>query len=193
MGYTEAISSVVEKHGWQLFFLHPDDVITKVVKEFYAHLTSSGNAFIYVRSASVLFDEYSINVQYGLSEVPDEHPQLVKTVTVEGINQVLQDLGVEGTNLTVSQNDCYIINRVSLKPHCRVRYHFIKSHLSLSTHNSFISKEREQVPRHPGSTSTSSPPTGTHYAPSTSHNDFEQQVLGAFDILKQKFRLMEKQ
>ncbi|KAL1152096.1 hypothetical protein V6Z11_A09G084900 [Gossypium hirsutum] len=93
------------------------------------------------KSASVLFDEYSINVQYGLSEVPDEHPQLVKIVTVEGINQVLQDLGVEGTNLTVSQNDCYIIDRVSLKPHCRVRYHFIKSHLSLSTHNSFISEE----------------------------------------------------
>ncbi|KAH1107048.1 hypothetical protein J1N35_010816 [Gossypium stocksii] len=61
MGYTEAISSAVEKHGWQLFCHHPDDVLTKVVKEFYAHLTSLDDTFIYVHGASVLFDEYSIN------------------------------------------------------------------------------------------------------------------------------------
>ncbi|KAH1091177.1 hypothetical protein J1N35_018434 [Gossypium stocksii] len=81
--YTEAISSMVEKHGWQLFCLHPNDVLTKVIKEFYAHLTYLGNAFIYVCGASVLFDEYSINAQYGLREVLDEHSQFVKTITVE--------------------------------------------------------------------------------------------------------------
>ncbi|KAK5812432.1 hypothetical protein PVK06_027862 [Gossypium arboreum] len=32
----------------------------------------------------------------------------------------------------------------------------------------------EKEPRHPGSPSTSSPPTSTHATPSTSHNDFEQ-------------------
>ncbi|KAK5825664.1 hypothetical protein PVK06_020522 [Gossypium arboreum] len=29
MGYSEAILSVVEKHGWQIFYLHLDDVLTK--------------------------------------------------------------------------------------------------------------------------------------------------------------------
>ncbi|XP_016704202.1 uncharacterized protein [Gossypium hirsutum] len=71
MGYTEAISSIVEKHGWGIFCLHPDDVLPKVVKEFYAHITSFDNAFIYMRGASVLFDEDSINAQYGLSKGPN--------------------------------------------------------------------------------------------------------------------------
>ncbi|KAH1091178.1 hypothetical protein J1N35_018435 [Gossypium stocksii] len=31
----------------------------------------------------------------------------------------------------------------------------------------------EEVPRYPSFISISSPPTGAHYAPSTSHNDFE--------------------
>ncbi|KAK5793991.1 hypothetical protein PVK06_035179 [Gossypium arboreum] len=29
MGYSEAIYSVVEKHGWQIFCFHLDDVLTK--------------------------------------------------------------------------------------------------------------------------------------------------------------------
>ncbi|KAH1082784.1 hypothetical protein J1N35_022545 [Gossypium stocksii] len=92
MGYTKAISSVVEKHGWQLFCLHPDDVLTKVLKEFYAHLTSPDNVVIYIRGVSVLFNEYSINTQYGLHKGLDEHSQFVKTITTEELNQVLEDL-----------------------------------------------------------------------------------------------------
>ncbi|KAH1055746.1 hypothetical protein J1N35_033811 [Gossypium stocksii] len=83
---------MVEKHGWQLFCLHPEDVLTKVVKEFYAHLASLDNAFIYVHSALVLFDEYSINTQYDLLESLNEHFQLVNTITTKGLNQVLEDL-----------------------------------------------------------------------------------------------------
>ncbi|KAK5839148.1 hypothetical protein PVK06_007913 [Gossypium arboreum] len=30
MGYFKTISSVVEKHGWQIFIFHPDDALTKV-------------------------------------------------------------------------------------------------------------------------------------------------------------------
>ncbi|KAA3480410.1 nucleolar protein 58-like [Gossypium australe] len=138
---TEAISFMVEKHGWKLFFLYSDDVLAKVVKEFYAHLTSPDNAFIYVRDASILFDEYSINAQYGLPEGPDEQSQIDKTIIV-GLNQVLEDLCMKVTKWTVSQNGCYTIDHVSLKPHCRVWYHFLKSHLSPPTHNSTISKDR---------------------------------------------------
>ncbi|KAH1107542.1 hypothetical protein J1N35_011310 [Gossypium stocksii] len=111
---------MVEKHGWQLLCLHLDDVLTAIVKEFYAHLTSPNNAFIYVHSALVLFDEYSINTQNSLPEGPDEHSQFVKTITTKGLNQVLEDLFMEGTKQTVSLNDCYTINSVSLKPHCKV-------------------------------------------------------------------------
>ncbi|KAL1182299.1 hypothetical protein V6Z11_A02G107500 [Gossypium hirsutum] len=119
VGYTKVISSVVEKHGWKLFCLHLDDVLTKVVKEFYAHLTSLDNAVIYVHGASVLFNEYSINAYYGLPEGHDECSQFFKTITVEGLNQVFEDLCLKGTKWTVSRNDCYTIDHVSLKPHCR--------------------------------------------------------------------------
>ncbi|KAH1114094.1 hypothetical protein J1N35_007472 [Gossypium stocksii] len=110
-GYSKAISSVVKKHRWQIFYLYPDDVLTKVVPEFYAHLTSPKNAFIYVPSVSVLFNEDSINVQYGLPEDPDEHSQFIKTITTEGLNQVLTGLCVEGMTWTISQNNCYTIDR----------------------------------------------------------------------------------
>ncbi|KAH1039088.1 hypothetical protein J1N35_040831 [Gossypium stocksii] len=32
MGYSEVISSVMKKHGWQIFYPHLDDVLTKRVK-----------------------------------------------------------------------------------------------------------------------------------------------------------------
>ncbi|XP_012472418.1 uncharacterized protein LOC105789591 [Gossypium raimondii] len=80
---TKAISSVVKKYGWGIFCRHPGDVFPKVVKEFYAHVTSSNSAFIYVRGASVLFDEDSINAQYGLFEGPDEHADFMKTMSPE--------------------------------------------------------------------------------------------------------------
>ncbi|MBA0587133.1 hypothetical protein Gorai_000268, partial [Gossypium raimondii] len=41
--YTKAISSVVEKHGWQAFCLLLDDVFPQVLKEIYAHLSSPKN------------------------------------------------------------------------------------------------------------------------------------------------------
>lgn len=120
LGYDESISSIVDKHGWQIFCLHLEDVLTKVVCEFYAHITSPNNVFIYVPGASVLFDEYSINSQYDLSDVQDEHTQFTATITADCLNQVLQDLCVTGSKWTVSRQDCYTVERASLKPNCRV-------------------------------------------------------------------------
>ncbi|KAK5825557.1 hypothetical protein PVK06_020406 [Gossypium arboreum] len=111
MSYTEAISSVVEQCEWQIFCLHPNDVFSKVVKEFYAHLTSPENTFIYVRGASVLFDSDSINAKYSLFDGPDEHADFVKIMTAKRLNHMLTDNYVEGTKWTISMNDSYTINR----------------------------------------------------------------------------------
>ncbi|KAK5845823.1 hypothetical protein PVK06_002053 [Gossypium arboreum] len=43
MGYDTSISSVVEKHGWQIFCLHLKDVLTKLFREFSAHITVPNN------------------------------------------------------------------------------------------------------------------------------------------------------
>lgn len=61
MGYDELVSSIVEKHGWKIFCLDPDDVLGKVVREFYAHINSPDNPFIYVCGTSVPFDVDHIN------------------------------------------------------------------------------------------------------------------------------------
>lgn len=66
-------------------------------REFYAYLTSPNNAFVYVRGVSLLFDEYSINVQYNFSGVQDEHTQFVVTIIVDGLNEFLQDLCIART------------------------------------------------------------------------------------------------
>ncbi|KAK5840169.1 hypothetical protein PVK06_009052 [Gossypium arboreum] len=116
MRYETSISSVVEKHGWKIFCLHTKDILTKLVHEFYAHIASPKNAFIYIREVSVLFDEDNINAQYGLSDVQDMHSQLATTITPKGLTQVL------------------------------IWYHFLKTHLIHSTHNSTVSKERMLLP-----------------------------------------------
>ncbi|KAH1082619.1 hypothetical protein J1N35_022380 [Gossypium stocksii] len=134
-GYTHNISK-------RPFCLEKDDVLTKVVRDFYAHLTSPNNAFIYVWGASVLFDEYSINAQYGLFDVHDEHTQFSARITMDDLNQVLQDLCVVGTKWTMSRHDCYTVKTASLKPNCRVWYYLFKTRLILSTYNSTISKEQ---------------------------------------------------
>ncbi|KAH1056254.1 hypothetical protein J1N35_034319, partial [Gossypium stocksii] len=82
---------IMEKCGWQFFYLHDDDVLTKVVKEFYAYLTSPDNAFIYVHDVLMLFDGNSINAKYGLSDSLNEHTQFVMFMTIEGLQQVLTD------------------------------------------------------------------------------------------------------
>lgn len=90
----------------------------------------------------MLFDKYSINAQYGLTDVQDKYTHLATTITMDGLNQVLQDLCITGTKWTLSRQDYYTVERASLKPSCRVWYHFLKSRLSPFTHNSTILKER---------------------------------------------------
>jgi len=112
-----------------------------VVKKFHAHLSSPQNAFIYMQSASVLFNVNSINAKYKLSDGPDKHTDFDKTIKVEKLNNLPTDFCVEDTKWTISKNDCYTINRVTLKPQFRVWYHFLKNHFIPSTHNSTISKD----------------------------------------------------
>ncbi|KAH1073243.1 hypothetical protein J1N35_025571 [Gossypium stocksii] len=62
-------------------------------------------------------------------------------MTTEKLNHILIDACVESTKWTVSRNDYDTISRVTLKPHYRVWYHFLKNYLIPSTYNSTISKE----------------------------------------------------
>ncbi|KAL1078616.1 hypothetical protein V6Z11_D10G170500 [Gossypium hirsutum] len=129
-GVYRGISSVVEKHEWGIFYLYPNDFFLKVVKEFYAYITSLDNAFVYVHGASVPFDKDSINAQYGLFEGPDEHADFVKTMSRECLTQL------------ILRNDCYTVDRVLLKPQCKICYHFLKTCLIHSAHNATISNDR---------------------------------------------------
>lgn len=77
-----------------------------MVKEFYAHLSSFENAFIYVRGTLLLFDVDSINVQYRFFDGLDEHIDFVKSITVEKLNHVLTNACVVGKKWMIFRNDC---------------------------------------------------------------------------------------
>ncbi|KAK5825665.1 hypothetical protein PVK06_020523 [Gossypium arboreum] len=115
MGYDKSVSSIMEKHGWQIFCIHPDNVLGKVAREFYAHITSSNNPFIYVRGISFPFDEDRTNAQFGLTDVQDKHTPFVENINAKGLNQVLKDLCVGGSWWTVSSQECHMVERTSLK------------------------------------------------------------------------------
>ncbi|KAL1081351.1 hypothetical protein V6Z11_D09G058600 [Gossypium hirsutum] len=141
MGYDESVSSIVEQHGWDIFCLHPEDVLGRVVREFYAHVKSVDSSFIYVRGTSIPFDEDHINAQFDLKKIQDEYTEFVDNITIEGLTQVLKDLCVKGTQWIISSQECYTVERASLRLIGKVWYHFLKIWLMPSTHNTIISKE----------------------------------------------------
>ncbi|KAH1097307.1 hypothetical protein J1N35_014228 [Gossypium stocksii] len=73
--------------------VHPNDVLTKVIRELYAHLTSLNNAFIYVRGTSILFDPYCINALYALPDKQDEHTQFAAIVTTTANEDTIPNKG----------------------------------------------------------------------------------------------------
>ncbi|KAK8306302.1 hypothetical protein V6Z12_D03G118600 [Gossypium hirsutum] len=54
----------------------------------------------------------------------------------------IYDLCVEGTQWIVSSQECYTVEKASLKSIGKVWYHFLKSRLMPSTHNTTVSNER---------------------------------------------------
>lgn len=48
LNYAEEVTLVVRTHGWEVFYLHPDDIYTKMVREFHAHLSTPETTFVYV-------------------------------------------------------------------------------------------------------------------------------------------------
>ncbi|KAK5846347.1 hypothetical protein PVK06_002631 [Gossypium arboreum] len=123
-----------------------------------------------------------MNVQHGLHEGPDEHCQFVKIMTTQGLNQVS----------IVSRNDFYTMDCVTLKPQCRVP---TQENEDKIPNKGAITKKItlrflvEEMPKHPGSTFTASPPMITDAAPSTSHSDFEHEVIDALEMLQEQFRM----
>ncbi|KAH1122514.1 hypothetical protein J1N35_005674 [Gossypium stocksii] len=93
-------------------------------------------------AASMLFDEESINAQFGLSTVQDEHSQFAATFNLDRLNQVFKYLCIKGTRWIVSRQACYIVDRKSVKPSCKVWYHFLKMRLTPSTYNFIVIKEQ---------------------------------------------------
>ncbi|KAH1046652.1 hypothetical protein J1N35_037436 [Gossypium stocksii] len=165
----------MEQNVGRFFYLHPDDVFPKVVKEFYAHLNSPKNAFIYVRGSLVLFDTNSINTQYGLSDGLDENIYLVKTITTEKLKHMLTDVCVKSTKWTVSRNDCYTIDRKVNVP-LQVNEDRIPNKGAITKHIA-LKFSNELLPRHSNPSPTSSPPKPNDVALSTFKNAFEQQVV----------------
>ncbi|KAH1107743.1 hypothetical protein J1N35_011511 [Gossypium stocksii] len=99
-------------------------------------------------------------------------------MTTKGLSQVLIDLCVEGMTWTVSRNDYYTIDHATLKPQCKSKGSYPDKEDKIPN-KGVITKQialrflGEEMAKHPGFTSTTSPPMITDVTPSKSHIDFE--------------------
>ncbi|KAK5771053.1 hypothetical protein PVK06_047227 [Gossypium arboreum] len=150
---------MVEQHGWQIFCLRLEDVLTNAVHEFYAHLTSL-NAFIYVRGASMLFDKDAINAHKKIN---------VGKIIFKEVHQYAQknagSLNFPSLIIALCQHvNAFVQANKDVTPNKGVTIKKIVVNIS-----------GEDFPWHqpPGSATTSSNPIYATTSPSTTNNIFE--------------------
>ncbi|KAH1096934.1 hypothetical protein J1N35_013855 [Gossypium stocksii] len=61
MRYDESVSSIVEKHGWNAFSLQPEDVLGKIILEFYANVNLQDSPFFHARVPLIAEEDITPN------------------------------------------------------------------------------------------------------------------------------------
>ena len=96
-----------------------------------------------VRGLKVSFSYVSVNMHFGLPEVKDEYAALLDKIYGEELNQLLQELTVEGTTwLAEAENGPLRCSRSALKLVSKFWYHIIRTRLLPTTHIETVSKDR---------------------------------------------------
>ena len=142
-GLPKEIADTIDAHQWSRFASHPNNPIASLVREFYANILTEGQTFSMVRGLKVSFSSITVNMHYGLPKVKDEYPDLLEKISGEELNQLLQDLAVEGTTWLKEAGEGPLkCSRPALKPVAKVWYHIIRTRLLPTTHIKMVSKER---------------------------------------------------
>ncbi|KAK5811457.1 hypothetical protein PVK06_026791 [Gossypium arboreum] len=93
---------------------------------------------LYVCTLKMFYGKFFENfMPMSILQIP-----LLSTNTAEGLAQVLDNLCIEGKQWSISNQECYTVQRALLKPIGKIWYHLLWSRLMSSPHNTIVSKER---------------------------------------------------
>ena len=88
-GIPTEISSIMAKHNWQKFALHPSDPIVPLVHECYSNILTSDQKFAMVCGVKVPFAAGTINLHLGLDDLDDDFTALLESISTEELTRVL--------------------------------------------------------------------------------------------------------
>ncbi|KAL4278173.1 hypothetical protein GQ457_03G018760 [Hibiscus cannabinus] len=104
-GFPPNVMATISMHKWEKFVTHPSSVDPNqksinvtLVQEFYAHLTSPTQSFVYVREEHIQFTAAKINKFYGLQNTADNHSKFVSGLKGKSNDFLLEDLYIPGAN-----------------------------------------------------------------------------------------------
>ncbi|KAK8998542.1 hypothetical protein V6N11_083929 [Hibiscus sabdariffa] len=133
MGFTEDVASIVKKHKWERFYLHPEEVNTTIFREFYAHLTtkksshssmSEGNLCSLLKATSTIYMGSMMSIRNVLP---------LPTLSMMPKNMLLDDLYEPRAKWFRSSKNKQMVKRLALKPQPRRLNHFLKAKLMPTT------------------------------------------------------------
>ncbi|KAL4332396.1 hypothetical protein GQ457_07G006000 [Hibiscus cannabinus] len=148
-GFPPNVMATIAVHKWEKFGTHPGSIEpnqkainVNLVQEFYAHLRSPTQSFVYVRGEHIQFTAAKINKFYGLQNTADNHSKFVSGLKGKSNNFLLEDLGIPGANWDSANTS---VDRDRLKPEGKLWMHFIKQSLMPTSHTATASLSRLQL------------------------------------------------
>ncbi|KAK5818937.1 hypothetical protein PVK06_023887 [Gossypium arboreum] len=137
------IRQVAETLNWELFCEKRPSVDEELVREFYANLTSSEMTEVPVHEIKVLINSNAINAFFELPDFEnDEYSILMSNIKPKNLQEILEELTVQGFTWTVSEQGIHTCRREYLTPLMKVWFYFIRFSLMPSSHGTTISLER---------------------------------------------------
>ncbi|KAL4290869.1 hypothetical protein GQ457_14G016200 [Hibiscus cannabinus] len=134
-GFPSSVVATRAMHKWEKFVTHPGSVDphqkpinVTLVQEFYAHLTSPTQSYVYVRGEQIQFTAAKIKKFYGLQNTADNHSKF---------DLCFPRAYWDSTNTSVERD--------RLKPDGKIWMHFIKQSLMPTSHIATTSLSRLQL------------------------------------------------
>ncbi|EXB77427.1 hypothetical protein L484_000483 [Morus notabilis] len=136
-GYPSFIHSVIAAHKWHSFCHNPHAATVQLVREYAAEPDT-----IFVRGQLIPFTSEAINSLYDLPDVEDHFNNFADSLNEDQLDEVINELCVEGTEWRRATRGSMTFPRECLQPGSKIWYHFLRFRLMPSSHYRLVHKER---------------------------------------------------
>ncbi|KAK5819547.1 hypothetical protein PVK06_024555 [Gossypium arboreum] len=115
--FMASIHQVAKILNWELFCEKRPSVDEELVREFYANLTSSEMTKVLARGIMVPINSNAINEFFEFLDFEnDEYSILMSNIKPENLQEILEELTVQGSTWTVSKQGIHTCRREYLTP-----------------------------------------------------------------------------